>query len=168
MFVGESGFLWAGPITNLILTWTQRGLLDFRGPRHLGEVLRHSNQAPNFSWEHYYSHCQRKMISWIKSYWKGHIYNASLGLMAWDNVAKFVPTFLLPSFHTLQMTSSFSYFFLLPFVIRFDDYKRENAKGVVASWAHALNSNYHVFLVQFNAAGITQTPMECQTHCLRQ
>lgn len=58
--------------------------------------------------------------------------------------------------------------FLLPFVIRFDDYKRENAEIAVASWAHALNSNHSVFPVQFSAAGINQTPMECQAQCLGQ
>lgn len=59
-------------------------------------------------------------------------------------------------------------YFLLPFVIMFDDYKRENIEIAVASWAHALNSNYSIFLVQFTAAGINQTPMECQAQCLGQ
>lgn len=59
-------------------------------------------------------------------------------------------------------------YFLLPFVIMSDDYKRENIEIVVASVTHALNSNYSVFLVQFSAAGINQTPLECQAQCLGQ
>lgn len=82
-------------------------------------------------------------------------------------MAEFVPTYLWPSFHALLMAFSFSYF-LLPFVIRFDDYTRGNVENAMASWAYALNSNYNVFLVQFNAAGITQTPMECQAQCVGQ
>lgn len=45
---------------------------------------------------------------------------------------------------------------------------KESIEIAVASWAHALNSNYSVFLVQFSAAGINQTPMECQAQCLGQ
>lgn len=64
----------------------------------------------------------------------------------------------------------FSYcYFLLPFVIRFDDFKRENTEIVAVSWAHALSSNYSVFIPgQFSVAGINQTPMQCQAQCLGQ
>lgn len=143
-----------------------RGSLNSRSPRSLGEVLRHKNQAPDFSWVDYHSHCQRKIISLVRSYWRGHIYDAPLSLMPtmWQNL---YPHFLWPSFHALLMAFSFSCF-LLPFVISFDDYTRGHVENVVASWACALNSKYNVFLVQFNVAGITQTPMECQAQCLGQ
>lgn len=36
-------------------------------PRRLGEVLRHRNQAPNFSWVHHHSHCPRRTISRVRT-----------------------------------------------------------------------------------------------------
>lgn len=80
-------------------------------------------------------------------------------------MAEFVLTFLWPTFHALLVASSFSYF-LLPCVIRSDDYKRGNVENAVASWVYDLNSNYNAFIVQFSAAGINQIPMECEAQCL--
>lgn len=75
-----------------------RGFLDSRSPRSQGEVLRHRNQAPNFSWAHYHSHCQRKIISWVRSYWRGHIYDAPLSLMAMGQCGRICTHILMAHF----------------------------------------------------------------------